>query len=390
MAAIRYCVFETALGPCGIAWHDTGAPGVTHPIAYFQLPEATAAETAMRLAQRSQGREARTPPRPVAAIIKRVQRHLNGKVEDFSDVPLALDDVPSFFRQVYEAARKIPAGQTRSYGEVAEAARRPGAARAVGQALGKNPVALIVPCHRVLAAGGRPGGFSAHGQLTTKARLLEAEGASLGPAVTLKSPADVRRAARRLQAMDPALAPHLEAPLDFRPKRAQSPYASLFKAVVHQQLSLKAAQTILGRVIVAAGGKNIPPPQCLLQLSEKTLRGAGLSQNKANALRDLAKKTISGEVPTAREIVTLGNGEIVRRLTSIYGVGKWTVEMLLIFQLGRADVWPVDDYAVRRSLGEVLGLTEIPTAKQAQIAGDRWRPYRSVVALHLWRRLNNS
>lgn len=390
MPTLAYCIFETSLGPCGIAWRENKGPGDQYPIGYFQLPEASAAATSLRLAQRCQGREIKSPPAPIAALIKRVRRHFGGDPQDFSDVPLDLADAPPFFRQVYHAARKIPVGRTRSYGQLAIAAGKPQAARAVGQALGKNPVPLFVPCHRVLAAGGRPGGFSAHGALTTKTRMLEAEGASLGPPTVLRSAADVRRATRRLQALDARLAPHLDGNLDFAPKNGKSPYATLFEAVVHQQLSPKAAQTILGRVIAAAGGRDIPPPKRLLSLSDAALRGAGLSRSKAAALQDLAAKTLDGAVPSAREIVTLGDGEIVRRLTSIYGIGKWTVEMLLIFNLGRSDVWPVDDYALRRSLAEVYCMSETLTAKQMQPLGDAWRPHRSVVALHLWRRLNNT
>ena len=386
MPPAAYCIFETPLGPCGIAWRDAG---VGTRIINFQLPEATAAETALRLAQRSQGLEVTSPPSPVAAIIKRVRRHLGGEPQDFSDVRLDLAPSPPFFRKVYEAARKIPAGQTRSYGQLAAAARQHGAARAVGQAMGKNPIPLFVPCHRVLAAGGRPGGFSAHGKLTTKARLLEAEGASLGTPAVLRNSGAVGRAARRLQAIDPTLAPHLAAKLDFAPRSAQSPYETLLEAVVHQQLSPKAAQTILGRVIAAAGGKRVPPPKLLLRLPDSKLRAAGLSRSKVASIKDLAAKTLDGQVPNAKEIVELGDGEIVRRLTSIYGIGKWTAEMLLIFHLGRRDVWPVDDYALRRSLAEVYGLAETPSAKAVQPLGDAWRPYRSVVALHLWRRLNN-
>ena len=105
-------------------------------------------------------------------------KHFRGDVQDFRDVALDLDGAAPFARQVYEAARRIPAGQTRTYGEVAQAVGRPAAARAVGQALGKNPVALIIPCHRILAAGGKPGGFSTHGGLATKAWMLAVEGAA--------------------------------------------------------------------------------------------------------------------------------------------------------------------------------------------------------------------
>ena len=119
------------------------------------------------------------PPAPIAALIERIQKHLEGEVQDFRDVPLDLDGAGPFARRVYEAARKIPPGDTKSYGELAKAVNRPRAARAVGQALGKNPIAVLIPCHRILGAGGKPGGFSAHGGRATKARLLAAEGRTL-------------------------------------------------------------------------------------------------------------------------------------------------------------------------------------------------------------------
>jgi O-6-methylguanine DNA methyltransferase len=182
MKRLAYHLFETPLGWCGIAWTD-GRGGRSSPaVALFQLPEATPKETEWRIARRSGALQPSAPPPAIVEVIERVCKHFRGDVQDFRDVVIDLDGAAPFARQVYEAARRIPAGQTRTYGEVAASAGRPGAARAVGQALGKNPVALIIPCHRILAAGGKAGGFSAHGGLTTKARMLALEGAAFGPA----------------------------------------------------------------------------------------------------------------------------------------------------------------------------------------------------------------
>jgi O-6-methylguanine DNA methyltransferase len=173
MKPVAYCLFETPLGPCAIAWSEgENSAAVT----FLQLPEATTKRTEVRIARNAGAPAASAPPPRIAEVIRKVSQHLQGDVQDFRDVAVDLDGAGSFARQVYEAARLIPAGQTTTYGELARALSRPAAARAVGQALGKNPVALIIPCHRVLAAGGRPGGFSAHGGLATKARLLEIEG----------------------------------------------------------------------------------------------------------------------------------------------------------------------------------------------------------------------
>lgn len=173
MRDTAYYVFETPLGICGIAWSERDAPSaVTH----FQLPEASAQITKARIARNSGGREA-SAPLQIAAITERVQRHLAGELQDFRDVPVDVGDAELFARRVLEFTREIPAGETRTYGEVAKALGQPHAAQAVGQALGSNPIPLIIPCHRVLAASGRLGGFSVHGGQVTKERLLEIEGA---------------------------------------------------------------------------------------------------------------------------------------------------------------------------------------------------------------------
>jgi methylated-DNA-[protein]-cysteine S-methyltransferase len=168
------CLFDTAIGPCGIAWTDVA-------LAAVQLPEATPAGTLRRLL-RYVGEEVPQgdPPGFVQAAIVRVQALLAGAKDDLSDLPLDLQDVPDFHRRVYEITRAIPPGEVRTYGEVARRLGEPGAARAVGQALGKNPFAPVIPCHRVLAAGGKSGGFSAEGGANTKLRMLEIEGTRFG------------------------------------------------------------------------------------------------------------------------------------------------------------------------------------------------------------------
>lgn len=177
MAQTAYCLFETTLGACGIAWKVQEPSRMPPVVTFFQLPEATRSLTDTRIAGNSGGRKARVPPPLIAGIIRKVRKHLSGDVQDFRDIVVDLEGAGPFARQVYEAVRTIPAGQTTTYGELAKAIHRPAAARAVGQALGRNPIPLIIPCHRVLARGGKPGGFSAHGGVATKARLLEIEGA---------------------------------------------------------------------------------------------------------------------------------------------------------------------------------------------------------------------
>ena len=178
MKQAAYCLFETPLGACGIAWKERGTSRIPPAVTFFQLPETTRSLTDTRIAESSGGRKARVLPPGIAAIIKKVQKHLHGDVQDFLDIVVDLGGAGPFARQVYEVVRKIPAGRTVTYGGLAKGMNRPTAARAVGQALGMNPIPLIIPCHRVLAANGKAGGFSAPGGVETKARMLAIEGAT--------------------------------------------------------------------------------------------------------------------------------------------------------------------------------------------------------------------
>lgn len=171
MSRTGLALFDTALGRCGIAWGPRG-------IRAFQLPEASDELARQRLCRHCPGAAEAPPPEFVRQAIAAVVALLAGEKRDLSAIPLDLDGVPDFDRRVYAVARAIPPGRTMTYGEVAARLGEPGAARAVGQALGRNPFAVIVPCHRVLAAGGGAGGFSAHGGVATKRRLLAIEGAA--------------------------------------------------------------------------------------------------------------------------------------------------------------------------------------------------------------------
>ncbi|MCO5358204.1 methylated-DNA--[protein]-cysteine S-methyltransferase [Acidovorax kalamii] len=178
-AASGYALFPTAIGHCGMAWHGALLVGV-------QLPEdAGEAQTRARMQRRFPQLAECTMPPPVAAWAARVAALLQGAHDDLCDVPLALDTVPPFNARVYALARRIPPGKTMTYGEMAAALGEPGAARAVGQALGHNQFAPVVPCHRILAANGRTGGFSAGGGAATKMRMLGIEGACLGGTLPL-------------------------------------------------------------------------------------------------------------------------------------------------------------------------------------------------------------
>jgi O-6-methylguanine DNA methyltransferase len=183
---MEYTLFDTALGCCGIAWSPRGVAGV-------QLPEARKPETRARLLRRFPGAREAAPPPEVQGALDGIVALLRGEPSPLDAVALDMDGVPPFHRQVYEVARTIPPGATLSYGEIAARLGEPALARDVGQALGENPFSLIVPCHRVIGAGGKLGGFSARGGTATKLRLLAIEGARVADQLTLFEPPAPRR-----------------------------------------------------------------------------------------------------------------------------------------------------------------------------------------------------
>lgn len=166
-------------------------------------------------------------------------------------------------------------------------------------------------------------------------------------------------------------------------EKSKDPYRALVRSVVYQQLSGKAAATILGRVVALFPEKDFPDPQDLLGARDETLRGAGLSRQKAAALKDVAQKRIDGIIPPARALSRLPDEEIIERLTAARGVGRWTVEMYLIFTLGRPDVLPIDDLGVRKGAEKLYKRAFTP--KELGAYGERWAPWRSAAAWHLWR-----
>src|SRR2546423_15038081 len=166
------------------------------------------------------------------------------------------------------------------------------------------------------------------------------------------------------------------------------PFDALAESIAYQQLNGKAAATIWGRVRALYGKRKWLDPAEVLKTPDEKLRGAGLSRSKVAALKDLAAKTLDGTVPTRRELVKMSDEEIIERLTKVRGIGRWTVEMLLLFDLGRLDVWPVADYGVQKGFAKTFGRRKLPTPKQFQKIGEKWRPYRSVAAWYFWRALD--
>jgi len=173
MTAHHFALFDTAIGVCGIVWSARGIAGV-------QLPEANEAATRARVKRRFAGAQEATPPPDVQRVVDGIVTLLRGEPHDFGDVTLDFGNAPEFNRKVYDIALTIPPGRTMTYGEIAERLGDKLLAREVGTALGQNPIPLIMPCHRVLAAGGKTGGFSGSGGVVTKLRLLSIEGAQPG------------------------------------------------------------------------------------------------------------------------------------------------------------------------------------------------------------------
>jgi DNA-3-methyladenine glycosylase II len=174
-------------------------------------------------------------------------------------------------------------------------------------------------------------------------------------------------------------------PCTLKARRGFSPYESLLNSVAHQQLTAKAAATILSRFRTLYGDGRFPEPTELLATPLEALRGAGFSRAKAASLHDIAARTLDGTIPARRFLARLPDEAIVERLTSVRGVGRWTVEMFLIFTLARPDVLPVEDYGVRRGFRCAYGGAELPQPRELAGFGERWAPYRSTAAWYLWR-----
>lgn len=191
---------------------------------------------------------------------------------------------------------------------------------------------------------------------------------------------------------DPALAPLVTriGPCRINFQRKLEPYEALVRAVTHQQLHARAAEAILGRFIALYPGEPFPAPDLVLATEDTVLRATGLSGSKIAAVRDICNGARSGVVPTRRAAAKLTDEELIARLVTLRGVGRWTVEMLLIFTLARPDVLPVDDFGVREGFRLLHGLEAQPTPKALAAHGQLWAPYRSSAAWYLWRRADEA
>ena len=194
-------------------------------------------------------------------------------------------------------------------------------------------------------------------------------------------------ALRHLRRGDPVMAQLIRraGPYVLKPDRSRSPYESLVRAVAHQQLTGKAANTILGRFFALYGGDSYPHPEQLVATPDEQLRAVGFSRAKAASLKDIAGKTLDGTIPDRRSLARLSDEAIIERLTEARGVGRWTVEMFLMFTLGRADVLPVDDYGIQNGFRLAYGRRRLPKPHVLAKFGERWAPFRTTASWYLWR-----
>lgn len=195
-----------------------------------------------------------------------------------------------------------------------------------------------------------------------------------------------RKALRSLRSADPKLGALIAqvGPFRMEIRALHNPFQSLARSIVYQQLAGAAAARIHERVTSLFPRQKLTP-EALLAMPMESLRGAGLSQNKALAMKDLAQKAVDGVVPSLRALARMRDEEIIERLTCVRGIGQWTVEMMLMFRLGRPDVLPVDDYGVRKGFARAIAGGVMPKPKELLAYGDRWRPWRTVASWYLWR-----
>ncbi len=198
--------------------------------------------------------------------------------------------------------------------------------------------------------------------------------------------------ARRHLSGDPVMRRlmRLAGPCTIKPVRGRTPYEALLRAVAHQQLTGKAAGTILGRFFALYGDGRLPAPEELLATPDDALRAAGFSRAKAASLKDIAAKTLDGTIPDRRRLARLSSEAIIERLTAVRGIGRWSVEMFLMFTLARPDVLPVDDYGIRNGYRLAYRKRSLPSAKALDDFGRRWAPYRTTASWYLWRAVDLS
>jgi methylated-DNA-[protein]-cysteine S-methyltransferase len=378
---MAFALFETRLGPCAVEWSEVGVK---------RLVLGRTAE-ALREEFRARGvLESRRRPPFVHEATARLKRHLSRRPQDFGSLPLDLGRASPALHDVALALRDIPAGSTIEAEALAARLALPGGAVRLRQLLARNPVPFLLPGHRVLGPEGRLGPWG--GGEALHERLLSLETMAHPPLHAADGAPKARRvdeALAHLRRRDPLLGELMErvGPFVLKLRRDHSPYEALARSIVGQQITGRAAQAILARLALHFGTPGVPPPERIRNATDAQLRAAGLSGGKARAFRDLAAHALAGDVPSWAVLRRWPDEQILSTLTEIHGVGRWTVEMLLLFRLGRPDVLPLGDLGIQKGFARTFTRGRLPSARELQRRGWRWRPFRSIASWYLWRAL---
>ncbi len=329
-----------------------------------------------------------TPPDPIYQVVSKLRNHLLGHPpQSYEDIPLDINST-DFAMSVYRAVQQLKPGETATYGQIARNIGKPGAARAVGQALARNPVPLLIPCHRVISTS-QAGGFTAPGGLNTKETLLYWERRTLtGNKIpdNIWTPSTRTEGTKHLARTGMSSLINKSGQITLRPLFPARPFAALAKTVLYQQLAGKAADAIFARFLSIWGGV-FPDPDQLIGTNPQLLYQAGISRNKVTTLHHLATAILEKKLDLAN-LSLLPDAQIISHLTALHGIGVWTAQMFMIFHLGRPDVWPSQDLGIHKAMQTFLPL-KTNTKPLSRTAINRyvtsWRPYRTLAAIYLWR-----
>lgn len=363
-----------------------------HEISQFFLPLDSAEILKQKLVDQNPEIQFIAPEPQLAELVMQIQKYFMARPSKLNWAKYDLSAISDFAKAVYLQLLKVPFGKTVTYKELATNLGQPGAARAVGRALGMNPIPLLIPCHRVIKSDGTPGGFSAAGGIPEKLHLLQIEGIKLPR--QMNAPQDKNSFQKKIELglkticrADPQLACWIKKLPAFTliVDNQIDTFQALLEAIVYQQLTGKAAATIYARVLSLFGAANTLTPLDIVRAKDSELRKAGLSGPKILAIRDLAEKTLAGQIPDFDQLKQMNDDEIVASLIKVRGIGRWTAEMLLIFKLGRLDVLAVDDYGLKKGLAILRNYQNLPSPQQLKHEGRIWHPYRTIAAWYLWR-----
>ncbi len=370
----RY-VFETSQGAVGLVWTPKGINRLILGMTAENTAEVLSDDCPNSpTVKRVQG--------DLALLVKRIKAVMRGKIDNFEDIPVDFSGLGGFSLAVLKRLRKVKAPKVVTYGELAALCGKPKAARAVGRIMGANPVPLIVPCHRCLGKDGSMTGFSTEGGIDLKARMLFREG--------YVANTEYAAGIKHLRRVDPVMRKIIKEVGPYRalPDKKRPAWDTLVTAIVHQQLSVKAGQTIAGRVQALSPGSGFPTPTEVRGMLHQDLRAAGLSNQKVSYIQDLAIKVDEGLLKL-NSLRSLDDEAVITELIKVRGIGRWSAHMHLIFHLGRLDVLPTGDLGIQIAAARFYGLKEYATAAQLEEIGARWAPYRSMGSWYLWQGLDS-